>query len=187
MVILFLFVDCFWDGDLSMRPAFFSLISFSIFTAVDDVCGWGNLASKPYVHFKPKFLLQALLGTPFCSFELFRRWQLWKCPWSAELGSILFLLLGREKERGKGYQESTETEPKNQEIEVGFVIIFRVSYYCRAFHLPMWIFSLDQALRVTLQPTSHWYKAHELMVLSHKFDVWTSWTLVCWVCVMTQI
>lgn len=59
-----------------MRPAFFSLISFSIFTAVDGVCGWGNLASKPYVHVKPKFLLQALLGTPFCSFELFRRWQL---------------------------------------------------------------------------------------------------------------
>jgi hypothetical protein len=130
------------------EAAFFSLMCFSIFTAVDDVCGWGNVASKPYVHVQPEFLLQALLGTPFCSFELFRRWQLWKCPWSAELGSILFLLLGREKEIEKGYQESTETEPKNQEIEVGFVIIFiifRVSYYCRAFHLQMWIFSLDQA------------------------------------------
>lgn len=56
------------------------------------------------------------------------------------LVSFFFLLLGRLKEREKGYQESTETEPKNQEIEVGFVIIFivfRVSYYCRAFHLTM--------------------------------------------------
>jgi hypothetical protein len=42
-----------------------------------------------------------------------------------ELQSLVpffFFFLEEEKEREKGYQESTETEPKNQEIEVGFVI-----------------------------------------------------------------
>lgn len=99
------------------EAGFLLLISFSIFTAVDDVCGWGNLASKPYVHVKPKFLLQALFGTPFCSFELFRRWQLWKCPWSAGLGFILFPPSWKIKRKRKGVPRinwNRTQEPRNR-------------------------------------------------------------------------